>query len=82
MAPKFKKEKSKVPSAIGDVGIVITDSGGITNIEYEIQILDLDGTVFNLAYGDAIPYMNPGQINAINSFMSSFRTKAQELLTD
>ena len=77
----FTKEKVRTPSAIGDIGVVITDmAGGGETIDYSIQVFDIDGTIFKVKTGDLASHLSPGQISTIQAFMANIRTKAEKLL--
>ena len=78
----FEPEQPKMPTAIGDIAVILTDHDGIEQDEvgYEVQVLQADGSIFRVATGDLVPHLTPQQISALQAFMASMRTLAQELL--
>ncbi len=77
----FTPEQPKTPSSIGDISVVITDiEGGSGSVNYEVQILQADGSIFKLVSGNLVPHLSAGQIAIIQTFMADIRTKAQALL--
>ena len=78
----FISEQPKIPAAIGDIAVILTDHDGITpdQAQYEVQILQADGSIFRVATGDLAPHLTSQQINALQGFMADMRALAQELL--
>lgn len=78
----FTPEKPRIPVAIGDIAVVLTDHDGVETDEanYEVQILQADGSIFRLATGNLVPHLTTEQINGLKAFMADMRTLAQELL--
>ena len=79
----FTTEKPIVPGKIGCVRVVLTDFGreDVENTaEYEVQILQADGSFFRLATGDLVSHLSAAQINGLQALMTDLRTKAQKLL--
>ena len=78
----FQPEQPKVPAAIGDIAVIITDHDGIETDEvgYEVQIPQADGAIFRVAIGSLIPHLTQQQIDGLKSFMANMRTLAQGLL--
>jgi len=78
----FTQVKSKIPATIGDISVVIVDHKGDEpgEIYYEVQVLQVDGSLFKLAQGNLVPHLEPGQIAQIQTFMATIRVLAQALL--
>lgn len=78
----FTPEQSKIPAAIGDIAVILTDHDGIETDEvgYEVQILQADDSIFRVATGNLVPHLTTQQITALQAFMANVRTLAQELL--
>ena len=79
----FTQEIAKVPDSIGDISIVITDfinPATIGSIDYSVQILQPNGSMFRVATGNLIPHLTLGQIDALIAFMGVLRTKANNEL--
>lgn len=78
----FTPEEPRVPAAIGDIAVILTDHDGSETDEvgYEVQILQSDGSMFRLATGDLVPHLTPQQITDLQSFMADMRVLAQGLL--
>lgn len=78
----FNPETPKIPAAIGDIAVILTDHDGIETDEvaYEVQILQSDGSIFRVAMGDLLPHLTPQQINNLRSLMTDIRILAQQLL--
>lgn len=78
----FEPEQPKTPSAIGDIAVVITDHDGMETdeVNYEVQILQSDGSIFKVASGDLVPHLTSQQINGLQTFMAGMRALAQGLL--
>ena len=77
----FTPESSKTPVSIGDISIVLTDYVGETDtVNYEVQVLQADGSIFRVATGNLVPHLTAGQIAALQDFMADMRTLAQGLL--
>ena len=78
----FESEQPKVPAAIGDIAVILTDHDGVETDEvgYEVQVLQADGSIFRVATGDLIPHLTSQQISGLQTFMADMRTLAQGLL--
>lgn len=78
----FTPEQPKTPAAIGDIAVILTDHDGIgtDTVDYEVQILQADGSIFRLATGDLVPHLTSQQKTGLQSFMADMRTLAQGLL--
>jgi len=73
--------KSRIPVAIGDLAVVLTDyvdtvedpahkSGG-----YEVQVIYDNGDITVLS-GDLLPHITPAQVAALVAFMDGLRVQA------
>lgn len=78
----FTPEAPKIPAAIGDIAVVLVDHDGIEpdEVQYEVQILQSDGSIFRVAYGNLKPHLTSQQIEGLQSFMADMRILAQQLL--
>jgi len=78
----FIPEEAKVPVAIGDISVVLTDHAGseTDTVHYEVQVLQADGNLFCLEAGNLVPHLTAGQIIALQNFMADMRVLAQGLL--
>lgn len=78
----FTPETPKIPAAIGDIAVVLTDHDGIEpdEVSYEVQVLQPDGSIFRVAAGNLVPHLTPQQTSALQSFMADMRILAQGLL--
>ena len=63
----FEPEQPRCPAAIGDIAVILTDHDGITpdEAQYEVQVLQEDGSIFRVATGDLAPHLTPQQITAL-----------------
>ena len=72
------------PDHIGDISFIITDYLNNTetpdNVQYEVQVLQADGSIYNIERGDLLPYMSAEEIATIISFAARMRTLAQGLI--
>jgi len=75
----FNKEDSKVPAAIGDISVVLTDYSGTapSTAHFEVRVLEADGNMFGLINGDLVPHLTPAQISGLMDFMADMRAKAE-----
>ena len=83
----FLPETSRDPASIGDISIVITDLVEETednkdSIEYEVQVLQADGSMFRLAKGNLAPHLTEGELASVISFAATVRQLAQALLPE
>lgn len=79
--------ESKIPSAIGDLSIVLTDyienqaeedeTPVYKTARFEVQVLDADGAVMRLINGDLVPHLTQGQIDGLLGFVDTLRAKAE-----
>lgn len=80
----FTPEEPKTPASIGDISIVLTDYVGmdedgiplVDTADYEVQVLQADGSMFKVLSGNLVPHLTAGQISALQAFMSDMRAKA------
>lgn len=75
----FEQEQGRMPASIGDISIVLTDYVGLgepDTADYEVQVLQADGSLFRLASGNLVPQLTAGQISALQAFMVDIRAKA------
>jgi len=75
----FTPEQPKTPASIGDISIVLTDYADIEELDtadYEIQVLQADGSLFHLASGNLVPHLTAGQISTLQAFIADMRAKA------
>lgn len=80
----FEQEQGRMPASIGDISIVLTDYAGmdedgvplIDTADYEVQVLQADGSMFRLVGGNLVPHLTAGQISALQTFMANIRAKA------
>ena len=76
----FITEQNMVPDSIGDISITITDyvnQVSADQIHYSVQILQADGSIFNVKVGNLVLHLTTGQISALIDFMAVLRTKAE-----
>lgn len=75
-----------VPDHIGDISFIITDYLDNTetpdSVQYEVQVLQADGSIYNIEQGDLIPYLTQEQIIMLVQFADSMRTLAQGLIPE
>lgn len=80
----FTPEIAQIPDSIGDISITITDfidPGTIGSVNYSVQVLQPDGSIFRVPSGNLVPHLTQSQIDALVAFMGTLRTKAtNELL--
>lgn len=83
----FDPVEPRVPSAVGDIGITLTDHiavegpGGpiaaVQRVNFSIQVLNGDGVVIRSVAGDLAPHLTQPQIDQLKAFMTTMRAKAE-----
>jgi len=75
----FNKEEPRIPAAIGDISVVLTDYSGVdpSTARFEVQVLMQDGNIFKLIQGDLAPHLTSAQISGLMDFMDDMRAKAE-----
>ena len=78
----FDPEQPRIPASIGDIALILTDHDAEPGqAQYEIQVLQADGSVFRVVRGNLEPHLTPAQRTTIVAFLAEIRTKAEtELL--
>lgn len=79
----FIAEQAKMAASIGDISIVLTDyldDEVVDTVSYEVQVRQVDGSLFRLVEGDLAPHLTATQISALKALMVSVRTKTQKLI--
>lgn len=84
----FIKEKARIPSAIGELKIVLLDIPAIEVLGEErdarqqtvfnIQILDSQNSIMRTLKGNLVPHLTQTQINQLKAFINSIRLKAEQ----
>ena len=73
-----------IPDHIGDISFIITDYLDNTetpdSVQYEVQVLQADDSVYNIEKGDLIPYLTEAQIVWLIQFTADMRVLAQGLI--
>jgi len=69
----FTSETNKVPAAIGDIEVQLTNT---SQVRFSVQVLQADGSIFSVVTGNLAPHLTAGQISGLQSFMADMRTKA------
>jgi hypothetical protein len=84
------KAKSRIPTAIGDLSIVLTDfidadgpHGPIPAHQegrYEVQVLNGDDVVMRVAQGNLVPHLgdSPITVQQLVAWLNWLRTKAEQ----
>ena len=86
LAELLPKADSRIPSAIGDLSITLTDyiarppNPGSKTAGYEFQVLNGEDDVMKILTGDLIPHLEDEDKDWLLDFMSRMRAKAQEIL--
>ena len=79
----FTQEQAMAPGKIGYIRVVLTDygvEGTPETADYEVQILQKDGSYFRRAEGNLVPHLSAAQGSGLLALMANLRTKAQALL--
>ena len=77
----FTKELSKVPASIGTILVylkdvpAIKDQDAFQTIDYQIDILDADGSRIATRQGDLESNLTSNQITQLKSLLTALRTK-------
>ncbi len=79
--------ESRIPTAIGDLSVVLTDyilnqaeegeSLVFQTARFEVQVLNGNGEVMSLKQGDLVPHLTGPQKTALLGFLDTLRTKAE-----
>ena len=84
----FEQVEPKVPSAIGDISITLTDhiaiagpGGGPVDawqeIGFNVQVLNGDGQIMRTVSGNLAPHLTQPQIDQLKAFVATIRAKAE-----
>ncbi len=84
----FEQVEPKIPSAVGDISITLTDRiavqtpGGSIDatqrISFDVQVLNGNGSIMRNLSGDLARHLTQPQIDQLKAFMALMRTKAED----
>ena len=81
----FPQVTTKVPTSISTIQVIMADSTEIDiheepigqSIRFFLDVLDQNGKKLKTLEGNLAPYLTPGEITALENFMSDLRIQAE-----